>query len=141
MVETIWKFPVPATYIERSTFTPRLPRNCELLLETDEELGIRQLFSIVFQEVQAYRCTYAASKTPEMVDLAYGQIVSLGRTAWLTEVQNAYGDYQRISGEKPVSLQHIMVCLDDGPCYEVICSGISLPEPIQGDHAPAGSRI
>ena len=67
-----------------------------------------------FQRVEAYRCTYLTALTAEMIRTAYGQLVDLGHTAWLTEL---LGDHS-----SPIeNIRHFMICFDDGPCYEFAC--------------------
>jgi hypothetical protein len=127
MPETLWELPVPATQIQWPNFIERPRRECELSLETDEELGVSQRFYIRFEGVEVYRCTYMTSMTAEMIEAAYGKLVQLGMTQWLTEVLKTYRDYCAHANVAAKELQHVMICFDDGPCYEVICAGVVLP--------------
>ena len=127
MADTLWEIPVPPTYIERVTFTQPPGRLCELLLETDEELGVRQRFPIAFYDVVAYRCTYQTSVTVDMIETAYGKLVRLGRTSWLLDLLKTRREYCDAARMPVEELQHLMICFDDGPCYEVICAEVRLP--------------
>ena len=71
----------------------------------------------MFDGVEAYKCTYLTSCSAEMFNIAYGKLVRLAATPWLNEVLKSCAKTSQASKE----LQHLMICFDDGPCYEVIC--------------------
>jgi hypothetical protein len=130
MSETLWTFPVPATQITRLTFVERPRRECELSFEIEEikekEDAIEQ-FILLFEGVETFRCTYLTSITADMFHPAYGKLVRLGMTPWLAEVSTTYRGNCAKTGITPQGLQHLMICFDDGPCYEVICADVKVP--------------
>lgn len=117
MSETLWKLPVPASALLRSpVFAPLGKRQCELsfLIESDEG---EARAGLLFEGVEAYKCTYLTSCSAEIFNTAYGKLVRLGATTWLNEVMKVYSQAR----QSPNELQHLMICFDDGPCYEIIC--------------------
>jgi hypothetical protein len=57
----------------------------------------------------------------EMFNTAYDKLVALGTTPWLAEVLQV-----RERAHQPDSgLRHLMICFDDGPCSEFICSNFA----------------
>jgi len=76
-----------------------------------------------FENVQAFKCTHLASLgtvDPTLRNSAYGTLISVEDSSWLGEVEGAYGDYYSTMRKSPKTLQHFMICFDDGPCFEVI---------------------
>jgi Xaa-Pro aminopeptidase len=108
----LWKLPVAPTALIRSpSFAVRPKRQCEISLEFEGSSGLVSN-KLLFEDVEAFRCTYLTFCTAEMFNTAYGKVVRLdANTQWLTEIKS------------PTELQHLMVCFDDGPCYEFICAG------------------
>ena len=116
MTETLWKLPVPATAVLREPiFTALAKRQCELSFHIETDDGDNRV-GLLFEGVEAYKCTYLTSCSAEMFNSAYGKLVRLGATQWLREVLKSYN-----ASPEPKELQHLMICFDDGPCYEVIC--------------------
>jgi len=126
MTEILWDVPLPPTQISNAELIAHPGRQCELLLETDEELGESERFHLVFEGVEAYRCTYLTAITEEMVKDAYGALVRIETSSWLG-VSKRNAEFYAPQKQKPKDLQHLMICLDDGPCYEVICTNVRLP--------------
>jgi hypothetical protein len=59
-----------------------------------------------------------------MINTAYGKLVRLESTPWLTQTQKVLSDHRLA---RPVEeLQHLMICFNDDPCYEFICTGFSV---------------
>ena len=83
----------------------------------ESEDGGEERLKLVFEGVEAYKSTYLTSCSAEMFNIAYGKLVTLGATPWLGEVLKSRAEAIQSSTE----LQHLMICFDDGPCYEVIC--------------------
>lgn len=119
---------MPATALLGSpVFNVLIKRQCELsfYIEGTEE---EQRIALLFAGVEAYKCTYLTSCSAEMFNIAYGKLVKLGATPWLNEVLITY-----VKGSQaPTELQHLMICFDDGPCYEIICAHFALSpsEPV-----------
>ena len=130
MPKTLWELPEPATRVESfPTLTQHPPRGCDLSFEIERgEEDILERITLVFEGVEAFRCTYRSSVTADMIEAAYGRLVRLGETHWLAEISRRYKEYISYTKEKPKELQHLMIYFDDGPCYEVICTDVSLPE-------------
>jgi hypothetical protein len=118
MSEILWKLPVPATALLRSPVFRSLPkRQCELSFDIEADDGETRV-GLLFEGVEAYKCTYLTSISAEMFNTAYGKLVKLGATAWLNAAMKVYSKPSQAPGE----LQHLMICFDDGPCYEFICT-------------------
>jgi hypothetical protein len=120
--------PVPPTAITRGpTFAPLPRRQCELSFYVEAEPGDKKE-SLLFDGVEAYKSTYRAALSAEMISAAYGKLVDLGESQWLGEIApKAAGYYTKVKKTPPV-LRHLAICFDDGPCFEIICAGFN-PQP------------
>ncbi len=98
-------------------FTALPKRQCELSWHVENDDGGDKRLALVFEGVEAYKCTYLTSCSAEMFNTAYGKLVNLGVTPWLNEVLKSSAKASQPSKE----LQHLMICFDDGPCYEILC--------------------
>src|SRR5438034_7082704 len=78
--------------------------------------------ALVFESVEALKCTYHKACTVEQIRLAYDTVVDLGASGWLREIA---GRHNR--GEA-ADLRHLMIYFDDGPCYEFICRGLRVED-------------
>jgi hypothetical protein len=136
MNKTIWKMPVPVTGLIRGPhFTALGKRKCEISFSIEPEDGAEKWLSLQFGGVEAYKCTYLASLGSINRTLrteAYGMVISIEESQWLSDIRHSYGAYCGKRGQKPGELQHLMICFDDGPCYELICSTFEDAEDIQG---------
>jgi hypothetical protein len=113
----LWKLPVAPTALVKSPSLAVLPkRQCQISMEFEVSAGIVRN-TLLFEGVEAFKCTFLTSCSAEMFNTAYGKLVRLGASQWLAETQKIN---TRIS---PKELQHLMICFDDGPCYEFICTG------------------
>lgn len=128
MTVTLWELPAPSTAL---LSTPVLHlsggRVCELQFDFESEDGSPEPAGIRFAGVEAFKCTYFTSCTPEMISAAYDKVVDLGATAWLAEIRSCAGRH----GVDTSSLRHVVIFFDDGPLYEFICSTV----------APFGSSV
>jgi hypothetical protein len=119
MSETLWKMPVPATALTRGPiFIALSRRQCELSFYIERDHGGEKRINLIFEGVEAYKCTYLTSCSVEMFNTAYGKLVKLGETPWLAESLKSPANTSQPSKE----LHHLMICFDDGPCHEIICS-------------------
>jgi hypothetical protein len=124
MSEVLWKLPVPATALLGSPILESVgTRTCRLsfaVSRADGDQEVEQNIALQFEGVEAYKCTYLTSCRADMFELAYGKLIRLGKTPWQIETS-------RISAAagQCKELHHLMICFDDGPCYEVICSDFS----------------
>ena len=124
MLRTLWELPVNPTDLFHDPKSVELTgRRCELSFsyEGDTDDNMVSVF-LVFEGVEAYRCTFLSSCNTEMVQ-AYGALIDLGKTPWLAKVLPHYLKFRRAYGRVPQELRHFMIYFDDGPCYELICTG------------------
>jgi hypothetical protein len=121
MTETLWVTPVPPSALSLEGFQSLGKRQCELSFMVEDPAGGEKRTGLIFEGVEAYKCTHLTSLTLAMIRTAYGKLVRLGETQWLEEVSEISGRFYNISKQLPRELQHLMICFDDGPCYEIIC--------------------
>ena len=96
----LWAMPVPVTALFcGARFSVLQKRMCSLTFNFEGDDCEPQEITLVFDGIEVFKCTFMTSCTAEMFDLAYGKVVDLGRS----------------------DLKHLMITLDDGPCYEFIC--------------------
>jgi hypothetical protein len=57
-----------------------------------------QRIALLFEGVEAYKCSYLTSCSAEMFNTAYGKLVSLGTDSWLEEASRIYTG----SGQAPI---------------------------------------
>ena len=137
MVRTLWELPVaPTALLNDPGFVVLKGRQCELSLSYEgEDDDSMVLVSLLFQGVECFKCTYLSSCSV-MCNQAYGRVIDLGETPWLTEVLPSYLAFRRSYDRAPEELHHLMIYFDDGPCYEFICaefreSSITRPYSVQ----------
>jgi hypothetical protein len=119
--------PVPPTAITRGpTFTPLPSRQCELSFYVEAETADEKK-SLMFDGVEAYKCTYLAALSADVISAAYGELVDLGESQWLAEISQKATVHHRKVKKTPPPLRHLAICFDDGPCFEIICVGFNLP--------------
>lgn len=125
MSRILFELPIPSSALTRGpSFVALLQRRCELSYYVETETGDRKA-GIIFEGVEAYKCTYMTALTVEMIETAYDKLVSLDNSSWLAEIrESSHAYYVRRKGLP--HLQHLMICFDDGPCYEVICVNFTL---------------
>jgi len=114
MPEVLWKLPFPSSGLSGVDFQQLAGRSCSLSCVDGESTPVR----IVFDGVEAFRCTYHNACTVEMIE-TYDRLSDLGRTEWLNSVRRQLASF----GEDVEALRHLMIYFDDGPCYEFICRG------------------
>jgi hypothetical protein len=114
----LWKLPVPATSLVKGPNFDVLPkRQCEISFQIEGKNGQLVQIGLLFEGVEAFKCTYLTSCTAEMFNLAYGKLVRLGETSWLNELLKSHTNRP----QPPSELEHLMICFDDGPCFEIVC--------------------
>jgi hypothetical protein len=123
-----WKVPVPSTsFVSGPNFEKRLRRVCVLSWEYEgnsefvkrpTEGTIHQ--ELIFSGVAAFKCTYGLLCGSDMITRAYDALVDLGESEWLRALRDRpEGRYR-----EGISLHHIAIFFDDGPCYEFICEAV-----------------
>ena len=123
MNRTLWDMPVPSSALTKGpSLTALLKRECELsfYVETDDS---EKRVGILFEGVEAYKCTHMTARSVEMINTAYDRLVRLDASPWLAEVSANSAEYYAKRQGSLKELQHLMICFDDGPCYEFICVG------------------
>ena len=120
MSDVVWKLPFPSSGlsgVDLQELSGR--RSCALACDDGENNPVR----VIFDGVEAFKCTYHNACTVEMVE-TYDGLTDVGRTGWLESVR------QQLSGfnEDVEALRHLMIYFDDGPCYEFICRGFRVEE-------------
>lgn len=126
MTQIRWTLPVPSTALLHGCTFEKLPwRTCALTCEYEDE-GDRVIsLRLLFEGVEAFKCTYGEACTLEMIRTAYDKVVDLGSSEWLSAVREQVGSY----GDRKVEeLKHLMIYVDDGPCYEFICRTFRVEE-------------
>jgi hypothetical protein len=117
MAETLWELPVPSSGRYGVEFRQLMRRRCVLLFSyEDEEDGKTLMLELLFDGVEAFKCTYHHACTLDM-RAAYDKLVDVGDTEWLGGVRGQLAKH----GDSPGGLSHMMIYFDDGPCYEFIC--------------------
>lgn len=119
MNQILWTLPVPSTALLNGCTFEKLPRRaCALTYEYEGEGDSVISLRLVFDGVEAFKCTYGEACTLEMIRTAYDRVVDLGSSEWLSAVREQVASY----GDRKVEeLKHLMIYVDDGPCYEFIC--------------------
>jgi hypothetical protein len=118
MSTELWRLPVPTTsLVEGPDFNVLPKRQCEISFHIEGDDGETTRIGLLFEGVEAFKCTYLTSCTAEIFNTAYAKLVCLGKTSWLKELLKTYTDNSQSAKE----LQHLMICFDDGPCFEIVC--------------------
>ena len=128
MNQDLWELPVPSTALTRGpNFRELAKRNCELEYYVETEDGGDRREAVIFEGVEAYKCTYLTALTVEMIKTAYDKIVRISPSQWLAEVKRSNALFYQNLPQAPKEPQHLMICFDDGPCYEFICIDFKTP--------------
>lgn len=127
MMDTLWEIPVPPTQVEATRIEQlpkRLTRLVISLVVLKDNVDVIEYHDLSFEGTELFMCTYLTSLTLEMIRSAYGKLVDLGCTELRTEI--AARMQKRTAGRSQASgIRHLMICFDDGPCYEVVCTSFS----------------
>jgi hypothetical protein len=131
MAIDLWKLPVPVPAILRGPFFKVIPkRQCEISFTIEGEDGGERWLILALESVEAFKVTYLTSLGSvdrELRTQAYGSLISIEDSGWLTDVRKNYLEYCAVARLAPKTLEHLMITFDDGPCYEFICAGFQLP--------------
>jgi hypothetical protein len=119
MHNILWEIPLTPITGE-PTFTALGKHQCKLSFYVEAEAGDRMM-GLLFHRVEAYKCTYMTARSEDMIRIAYGKLVCLGSTPWLAEITELSLNYYRGTMKSLPNLRHLMICFDDGPCYEISC--------------------
>jgi len=130
VAQVLWKLPVPSTALSNHIeFQQRLGRVCALVCEYEGDTYQVVTLNLVFDGVEAFKCTYHASCTAEMIRTAYDQVVDGGSSDWLSAIRDQLLTVDGLYKDQKVEeLKHLMIYFDDGPCYEFICRTFRVEE-------------
>lgn len=119
-MKTLWELPCPSSAIEDGgAVVEHRPRRTVVIQMAFEEVK----FEIELQGVESYRETHYDARSCWMLE-AYDRLCDAGKTEWLREV---VANLKRSNCATP-ALRHLVINLDDGPCYEAICTGFHVQE-------------
>jgi hypothetical protein len=110
--------------LEGAAFHKLSGRTCTLQAEYEGDGDKIVALTIIFQGVEAFKCTYHNTIGAELIRLAYDRVVDLGTTQWLKDIQSELLNRP----EDVTSLRHLAIYFDDGPCYEFICRSATAEE-------------
>ncbi len=124
---TLWTLPVPSTALLGGgpVFEKRLGREVALRFSYEGEDDAHRSGAVVFQGVEAFRCTYYRARDGSMHE-AYDKLVDRRSSAWLEEVRANL----RKNGGDAEGLVHMMMNFDDGPAYEVVCRSFGIEDGV-----------
>jgi hypothetical protein len=113
-----WTLPVPSTALLDGgpALEKRLRREVGLRFSYEGEDGTHRSGAVVFEGVEAFKCTYYRARGASMLH-AYDKLVDEGQSPWLREVI----ENLEKNGGDAAGLCHLMINFDDGPAYEVVC--------------------
>lgn len=118
MIQTLYLFPVPSTALLHGERFQVLPgRICSLTFEYEKDDDEVISLKLIFEGVEAFKCTYCNACPIDIIKVAYDKVVDLGATNWFSEITES------LSGniiDLP-KLYHLAIYFDDGPCYEFVC--------------------
>jgi hypothetical protein len=119
----LWKLPVPSSALSSggARLEIREKRSAAIKLEYEDEDGILKEDTLVFQGIEAFKCTYYRARGVSALQ-AYDHLIDRGSTNWLAEIS---GNLQQ-NGSRAEGLHHLMIDFDDGPCFEFLCRGFQI---------------
>ncbi len=92
MPTELWKLPVPATALVKGPeFNVLAKRQCEISFHIEGNGTELIKISLLFDGVEAFKCTYLTSSSAEMFKAAYAKLVRLGAAPWLSELLKTKG--------------------------------------------------
>ena len=104
-----------------------MQRECELSFYVETDDGDRKS-GIIFTGVEAYKCTYMTARSEEMINKAYDKLIRINESSWLKDVIINSSVFYKENKNKNNNLQHVMICFDDAPCFELICIDFNIIE-------------
>jgi hypothetical protein len=123
MSQVLWNLPIPATALIYSPEFRMLPKRlCALRCHYEGDDDQVVFVDLLFDGVEAFKCTYHMAVTPEMSQMAYGKVVDLGNSEWLSAVK---AQLLGFGIQDAAELKHLVIDFDDGPCYESLCPDFS----------------
>jgi hypothetical protein len=120
-----WTLPVPSTALLEGgpVFEKCLGREVGIRFSYEGKDDVRQSGRIVFQGVEAFKCTYYRARDASMLE-AYDKLIDRGPSPWLEELRANL----KKNGGDATALVHMMITFDDGPTYEIVCRSFRVEE-------------
>ena len=117
----LWKLPASSTdLIDGPHLAELSKRHVRIWFRYDDD-GETLNSEILFEGVEAFKCTYMTSVAVNLINVAYNKLVDMGKTTWLDDVMLINSEYIKHTGQNLPTLRHLAIYFDDGPCYEVVC--------------------
>lgn len=114
----LWTLLVPSSGLEKGPALEVWRRRCTINCEYEKDDGDTGTIRLLFQDVQAFKCTYLFGVEAEFITLAYDKVVDVGESDWLKTLKENVASYPDTS---PEELRHLIIFFDDGPGYEFVC--------------------
>jgi hypothetical protein len=117
-MKELWKLPVPSTALLGGgvALEKRLGRAVALRYFLEGASGESTAEAIVFEGVESFKCTYGQACEDWML-VAYDRLVEVSGSAWVPQLA---AQLQKKNVDAS-ALRHLLIYLDDGPAYELIC--------------------
>jgi hypothetical protein len=138
MSTIVYTLPVASTaLIQEPKFEKLLGRLCSLSYsyESDESPDEIVVEEMIFEGVEAFRCTYYRAVSIDMFS-AYDKLTVLAKSEWLDEIVT---NLEANGGALP-GLKHLRIYPDDGPCYEFVCLGFRIERNKQAASDASANR-
>ena len=120
---TLWKMPFLSGALAHDPSC--VVSGDRVILELTAENEYDQIVSVrlIFDGVQVFRRTADPAKTLAMIEVAYNEVVDRGDTPWLREVTA-----ETKARRRGQPLRDLIICFDEAPCYEFVCTSFSLED-------------
>jgi len=129
-MKVLWKLPFPSSGAWTTRFRQLPRRDCAIDFPKEPPQDHLNYLSILFSGVEAYKCTYFHAITSPAE--SYDSVVDLGGSEWLASIKEGMATH----GDDTSQLRHLMITVDDGPCYEFICRSFRVERPVATDTEP-----
>ena len=129
MFRELWKIPAQATSLYTGPeFIEGSGRTCKIIMQYEDKNGGILSATLLFHDVEAYKCSFWSAIDVNMIHAVYEKLVDVGDSPWCAEVRKCRDAYHNKIGKDAVGLYHLAIFFDDGPLYEVVCSGFQVSE-------------
>ena len=116
-----YTLPIPSTsLITDPEFAMLMGRECVLRYSYEIESGVTSE-ELKFEGVEAFKATYFTACSIEMID-SYDNVKEIVDSDWLRTVESNLRNNQATVP----NLSHLRIYFDDGPCYEFICTSLTV---------------
>ena len=122
----LWKISPNLDSVDGPEFVMLPGRTCQISFRGEDSEGRIVQTRLIFESVEAFRCTHMTSRSVDMISTAYEKLVDLGETSWLAELRPRALEYYRLSKKPAPILKHMAIYFDDGPYFEFICQNFDV---------------